>query len=108
MEYPGPANPAPAFPNQASMSLVTVYGTSWCTATQVVRRHLVRLGVRYRYGALDQSPHTLTQLMRVASDSAVHPSVRVKSGRAGLGAGPVGHALTSCGRRCRWRTPRVA
>src|SRR5437016_11453948 len=28
---------------------VVVYGTSWCAATQMIRRHLDRLGIPYRY-----------------------------------------------------------
>jgi mycoredoxin len=39
----------------------------------------VRLGVRYRYVALDQSPETLTQLKRLAIGRAIHPTVSVGS-----------------------------
>ena len=79
MESAGPANATGVSPNQATWRLVTVYGTSWCAATQDVRGHLVRLGVRYRYVALDQSPETLTQLKRLAIDRAIHPTVSVGS-----------------------------
>ncbi|GIW11516.1 MAG: hypothetical protein KatS3mg061_2573 [Dehalococcoidia bacterium] len=35
---------------------VVVYGTSWCAASQLIRRYLERLGIPYRYVDLERDP----------------------------------------------------
>jgi mycoredoxin len=56
---------------------VTVYGTSWCAATQIVRRHLDRLGVPYRYTDLDLSPQALAWVEWMTGGYASHPTVDI-------------------------------
>jgi mycoredoxin len=56
---------------------IVVYGTRWCGATQLVRRHLERLGVPYRYIDLEQDPDAVNQLRWWTGGSASHPTVYV-------------------------------
>ncbi len=56
---------------------VTVYGTSWCAASQMVRRHLERLGVPYRYVDLERDPSAAAQLRWLTGGYASHPTVDV-------------------------------
>lgn len=61
-----------------SLAPVTVYGTSWCAASQMVRRHLDRLGVPYRYVDLEHSPEALARLRWMTGGFASHPTVVVE------------------------------
>jgi mycoredoxin len=54
---------------------VVVYGTRWCGATQLVRRHLDRLGVPYEYVDLEQNPGAADQLRWWTGGYASHPTV---------------------------------
>ncbi|HZU17682.1 MAG TPA: glutaredoxin family protein [Candidatus Dormibacteraeota bacterium] len=56
---------------------VTVYGTSWCAASQMVRRHLERLGVPYRYVDLERDPSAAARLRWLTGGYASHPTVDV-------------------------------
>ena len=56
---------------------VTVYGTSWCAATQIVRRHLDRQGVPYHYVDLDLSPPALARIEWMTGGYASHPTVDI-------------------------------
>ena len=56
---------------------VTVYGTGWCAATQMVRRHLDRLGILYRYVDLETSPEAVARLKWLTGGYASHPTVNV-------------------------------
>lgn len=56
---------------------VIVYGTRWCAATQLVRRHLDRLGVPYEYVDLDEHPEAAAQLRWWTGGYASHPTVYV-------------------------------
>ena len=56
---------------------VTVYGTNWCAATQMVRRHLDRLGIPYDYVDLERSPQAVTRLKWLTGGYASHPTVNV-------------------------------
>src|SRR5579884_3985875 len=64
----GPASWAPP---------VTVYGTSWCAASQMVRRYLDRLGVPYRYVDLEWDPNAAQRLRWLTGGYASHPTVAV-------------------------------
>ena len=83
--YHGPdiASMDPAAPSRRAAApkmpaaVVTVYGTSWCLGTQVVRHHLAQLGVRYRYVALDLSPETFAQLKSLTGSNLNHPTVSI-------------------------------
>ena len=56
---------------------VVVYGTRWCAATQLVRRHLERLGVPYEYVDLEQDPAAVAQLRWWTGGFSNHPTVYV-------------------------------
>jgi mycoredoxin len=62
---------APAMPS------VTVYGTSWCAASQMVRRYLDRLGVPYRYVDLEWDPGAAQRLRWLTGGYASHPTVAI-------------------------------
>jgi mycoredoxin len=56
---------------------VTVYGTRWCAASQLVRRYLDRLGIPYRYVDLEEEPAAAAQLRWLTGGYASHPTVSV-------------------------------
>lgn len=60
-----------------SAAPVVVYGTGWCAASQMVRRHLDRLGIRYRYVDLEYSPDAASRLAWLTGGYVSHPTVSV-------------------------------
>ncbi len=56
---------------------VVVYGTSWCAASQMVRRHLDRLGIPYRYVDLEYDPSAASQVAWLTGGYVSHPTVTV-------------------------------
>lgn len=56
---------------------IVVYGTRWCAATQMIRRHLERLGLPYRYVDLDANPQAATQLRWWTGGYVSHPTVYI-------------------------------
>lgn len=56
---------------------VVVYGTSWCAASQMVRRHLQRLGVPYRDVDLESDPVAASQVAWLTGGYASHPTVSI-------------------------------
>lgn len=56
---------------------VVVYGTSWCGATQTVRRHLDRLGVPYHYVDIERDPAAAARLRWMTGGYLSHPTVKV-------------------------------
>lgn len=56
---------------------VVVYGTRWCGQTQLLRRHLERLGVPYRYVDLDLDPDAADQLRWWTGGYASHPTLYI-------------------------------
>jgi len=56
---------------------VVVYGTRWCAMSQMVRRHLERRGVPYRYVDLEADPVAAGRLRWLTGGSASHPTVYV-------------------------------
>jgi mycoredoxin len=56
---------------------VTVYGTTWCAASQMVRRHLDGLGVPYRYVDLEADPRAAAQMRWLTGGYVIHPTVSV-------------------------------
>jgi mycoredoxin len=56
---------------------VVVYGTSWCAASQMVRRFLDRKGIRYVYRDLERDPQALRQVQWLTGGYASHPTVQV-------------------------------
>jgi mycoredoxin len=56
---------------------VTVYGTAWCAQSQMVRRHLDRLGIPYRYIDLEADPRAAAQIMWLTGGYLSHPTVVV-------------------------------
>jgi mycoredoxin len=56
---------------------VVVYGTRWCAATQLVRRHLERLWIPYEYVDLEQDPAAVAQLRWWTGGFSNHPTVYV-------------------------------
>jgi mycoredoxin len=56
---------------------VTVYGTAWCAQSQMVRRHLDRLGIPYRYIDLEADPRAAAQIRWLTGGYVSHPTVVV-------------------------------
>jgi mycoredoxin len=56
---------------------VVVYGTSWCAASQLVRRYLDRLGVPYRYVDIERDPAAASRLRWLTGGFASHPTVAI-------------------------------
>lgn len=56
---------------------VTVFGTSWCAATQMVRRFLDRLGVQYRYRDMDRDGEAASRVAWWTGGDFSHPTVQV-------------------------------
>jgi mycoredoxin len=56
---------------------VIVYGTRWCAATQMIRRHLERLGIDYEFADLEADPDAAAQLRWRTGGFASHPTVYV-------------------------------
>ncbi len=56
---------------------VVVYGTSWCAASQMVRRHLDRLGVPYRYVDLEWDRQAASEVAWLTGGYVSHPTVTV-------------------------------
>lgn len=56
---------------------VVVYGRRWCAVSQMVRRHLDRLGVPYRYVDLDLHPGAESRLAWITGGRVHSPVVYV-------------------------------
>ncbi len=56
---------------------VVVYGTRWCAASQMVRRHLDRLGVPYRWVDLELEPGAARDVAWLTGGYVSHPTVSV-------------------------------
>jgi mycoredoxin len=56
---------------------VTVYGTRWCAMSQMVRRHLDRRGIPYRYVDLETDPEAAAQVRWLTGGYLSHPTVSV-------------------------------
>ncbi len=56
---------------------VSVYGTSWCAATQIVRRYLDRHGIPYIYRDMESDPHAANQVRWWTGGYASHPIVQI-------------------------------
>ncbi len=56
---------------------VTVYGTRWCAATQMVRRYLDRLRIPYTYRDMDRDAEAKKQVQWWTGGYASHPTVQV-------------------------------
>ena len=62
---------------RAPTAPVTVYGTRWCAMSQMVRRHLDRLGIPYRYIDLETEPEAAAQVRWLTGGYLSHPTVSV-------------------------------
>ena len=56
---------------------VVVYGTGWCAATQMIRRHLERLGIPHRYVDLEHDPVAGAELRWWSGGRMSHPTVSI-------------------------------
>ncbi len=56
-------------------SEITVYGTTWCGMTQLVRRYLDRIGLRYKYLDLEENTDAADQLRWITGGYTSHPTV---------------------------------
>jgi mycoredoxin len=68
--------PGPAV-SDAGQAPVVVYGTSWCAATQMVRRYLDREGIPYVFRDMDRDPQAAAQVKWWNGGYASHPTVQV-------------------------------
>ncbi len=60
-----------------STTPVVVYGTSWCAATQMVRRYLDRLGVPYVYRDMEYDLAAARQVKWWTGGSLSHPTIQI-------------------------------
>ncbi len=65
-------------PPASSPAKVTVYGTSWCAGTRLVRAYLDRLGILYEYRDMDQDPGAERQVRWWTGGDASHPTLKVE------------------------------
>jgi mycoredoxin len=56
---------------------LTVYGRRWCGISQMVRRHLDRLGIPYEYVDLDRHPEVERQLAWMTGGRVHSPTIRI-------------------------------
>lgn len=56
---------------------MTVYGTSWCAATQGVRRYLDRCSVPYEFRDLEKDAAAERQVRWWTGGDASHPTIQV-------------------------------
>lgn len=56
---------------------VVVYGTSWCAASQMVRRYLDRLGIPYIYRDMEYDRAAARQVQWWTGGSFSHPTVQI-------------------------------
>ncbi len=56
---------------------IVVYGTRWCAATQMVRRYLDRMGVRYEFADMDRDAEAESQVRWWTGGYASHPTVYI-------------------------------
>jgi mycoredoxin len=68
---------APSRMHRVHNAQVTVYGTRWCAMSQMVRRHLDRLGIPYRYVDLETDPEAAAQVRWLTGGYLSHPTVTV-------------------------------
>lgn len=61
----------------AAGSAVTVYGTTWCAATQMVRRYLDRLGIPYRYRDMERDPEAASRVAWWTGGDYSHPTLQI-------------------------------
>jgi mycoredoxin len=61
MPMVSPVRPVPLAPRRTATDVV-IYGRRWCALSQMLRRHLGRLGVPYDYVDLDASPQVEARL----------------------------------------------
>jgi mycoredoxin len=64
-------------PRARSGADVTVYGTNWCAATQMVRRYLDRLGVPYGYRNMDRDRDAAKRVAWWTGGDFSHPTVQI-------------------------------
>ncbi len=58
-------------------SPVVVYGTSWCAATQTVRRYLDRHAIPYVFRDMDSDPQAVDQVRWWTGGYASHPILQI-------------------------------
>jgi mycoredoxin len=63
--------------NRPHAKRVDVYGTSWCAASQRVRRLLDRLGVRYVYYDMEKDPQARQRVQWWAGGHPSHPTLQI-------------------------------
>jgi mycoredoxin len=56
---------------------VTVYGTRWCAATQMIRRYLDRHQIAYEFKDIDYDMDANHQVKWWAGGNASHPTVQI-------------------------------
>lgn len=61
--------------SQEHAAPLVVYGTRWCAATQMVRRYLDQIQVRYDFVDLDAEPAARDQLRWWTGGYASHPTI---------------------------------
>jgi mycoredoxin len=69
---------AQAHPQKAEPdTVVTVYGTKWCAATQMVRRYLDRVGIPYTFRDLEEDVSAANQVKWWTGGYASHPTLDI-------------------------------
>lgn len=64
-------------PSHARIPTIVVYGTSWCAASQMVRRYLDRLGIPYVYRDMEYDPAAARQVEWWTGGWFAHPTIQI-------------------------------
>ncbi len=56
---------------------IEVYGTTWCAASQMVRRYLDRLGVPYVFRDMERDPEAARRVQWWTGGLFAHPTVQI-------------------------------
>lgn len=68
--------PVPLAPRRTTTDIV-IYGRRWCALSQMLRRHLNRLGVPYDYVDLDANPQVESRLQWMTGGRVYSPVVAI-------------------------------
>ena len=64
-------------PASVGVPEIVVYGTSWCAASQMVRRYLDRLGIPYLYRDMEYDLDAARRVQWWTGGSFSHPTVKI-------------------------------
>src|SRR5215211_9232048 len=64
-------------PARSQVPPIVVFGTSWCAASQMVRRYLDRLGIPYEFLDMEYDPAAARRVQWWTGGKFSHPTVQI-------------------------------